>query len=76
MSANKKLQLAQSELQACEAHLAKKESELDLRRSTAIRDGLRVRFRALAQCGWLWTQVGKEGEVVLGIESGMLFQFT
>ncbi|KAJ3793561.1 hypothetical protein GGU11DRAFT_818607 [Lentinula aff. detonsa] len=52
MSANKKLQTAQAELQACEAHLAKKELELDGKRSSAIRDGLRIRFRALGQCGW------------------------
>ncbi|KAJ3981242.1 hypothetical protein F5890DRAFT_1418030 [Lentinula detonsa] len=66
MSANKKLQTAQAELQACEAHLAKKELELDGKRSSAIRDGLRIRFRALAQCGWRWTETGKEVEVVLG----------
>ncbi|KAJ3718591.1 hypothetical protein DFJ43DRAFT_1207341 [Lentinula guzmanii] len=66
MSANKKLQTAQAELQACEAHLAKKELELDGKRSSAIRDGLRIRFRALGQCGWRWSEIGKEVEVVLG----------
>ncbi|KIK68461.1 hypothetical protein GYMLUDRAFT_719545 [Collybiopsis luxurians FD-317 M1] len=69
-SANKKMQAAQAELQACEAHLAKKELELETKRSSAIRDGLRVRFRALGQCGWHWTEVGKEVEVVLGLQLG------
>ncbi|KAK7047813.1 hypothetical protein VNI00_006141 [Paramarasmius palmivorus] len=63
---NKKLQSAQAELQACEAHLALKEKELEVKRTTAVREGLRVRFRALADCGWRWTQVGKEVQVFLG----------
>ncbi|KAJ4490797.1 hypothetical protein J3R30DRAFT_3400058 [Lentinula aciculospora] len=66
LSATKKMQAAQAELQACEAHLAKKELELDGKRSSAMRDGLRVRFHALAQCGWRWTEIGKEVEIVLG----------
>ncbi|KAJ3822088.1 hypothetical protein EV361DRAFT_886251 [Lentinula raphanica] len=66
ISASKKLQAAQAELQACETHLAKKEVDLDSKRSLAIRDGLRVRFRALAQCGWRWSEIGKEVEVLLG----------
>ncbi|THU96049.1 hypothetical protein K435DRAFT_665193 [Dendrothele bispora CBS 962.96] len=64
---NNKLQAAQAELQACEAHLAIKEAELERLRVGAVTDGLRVRFRALAECGARWVEVGKEVEVVLGV---------
>ncbi|ESK83648.1 hypothetical protein Moror_2178 [Moniliophthora roreri MCA 2997] len=63
---SKKLQSAQAQLQACEAHLALKEKELDVKRTSAVREGLRLRFRALADCGWRWTQVGKEVQAFLG----------
>ncbi|KAK7452719.1 hypothetical protein VKT23_012120 [Stygiomarasmius scandens] len=66
-SSNTKLQAAQAELQACEAHLAMKEQELERTRTSAVREGLRVRFRALAECGARWVEVGKEVEVVLGV---------
>ncbi|KAJ8091706.1 hypothetical protein PM082_020941 [Marasmius tenuissimus] len=63
--ANKKLQAAQSELQACEAHLAIKEHELDVKRTGAVREGLQTRFHALSECGHRWAQVGKDVEVYL-----------
>ncbi|KAF9267038.1 hypothetical protein L218DRAFT_856660 [Marasmius fiardii PR-910] len=62
---NKKLQAAQAELQACEAHLAIKERELDLKRSMAVREGLQTRFRALAECGSKWTQIARDVDVRL-----------
>ncbi|KAK0200143.1 hypothetical protein DFS33DRAFT_1456473 [Desarmillaria ectypa] len=64
-SSNKKLQNAQAELQACEAHLAMKEKELDVRRFGAVRDGLIVRSKALTDCGWRWIEVGKHVDSVL-----------
>ena len=60
-----KIAAAQSELQACETHLANKENELALRRTIAVRDGLNVRCQALVQCGWAWTELGKEAIGVL-----------
>ena len=60
-----KIAAAQSELQACETHLATKENELALRRTVAVRDGLNVRCQALVQCGWAWTELGKEAIGVL-----------
>ncbi|KAG7085475.1 hypothetical protein E1B28_003036 [Marasmius oreades] len=62
---NKKLQAAQAELQACEAHLAIKERELDHKRSVAVQEGLQARFRALAECGGRWAQIGKDVTVRL-----------
>ena len=56
-----KLAAAQSELQACEAHLATKERELDMMRTLAVRTGLQVRCKALVECGWQWGEMGKEG---------------
>lgn len=56
-----KLAAAQTELQACEAHLAAKERELELIRVTTIRDGLRIRCSALVECGRVWLEMGKEG---------------
>jgi hypothetical protein len=55
-----KLAAAQSELQACETHLASKESELALKRSAAVRDGLATRAKAMIQCSRVWEQIGKE----------------
>jgi len=40
---------AQTELQACELHLAAKESELE------------ARLKAMVDCGWAWGEVGREG---------------
>ncbi|KAH7886486.1 hypothetical protein F5I97DRAFT_1829119 [Phlebopus sp. FC_14] len=60
-SANSKLAHAQAELQACEAHLAAKEQELELGRLSVARDGLGARCRALIDCGWVWGEMGKEG---------------
>lgn len=60
-----KIAAAQSELQACETHLATKENELAVRRTVAVRDGLNVRCQALVQCGWAWTELGKEAIGVL-----------
>lgn len=56
-----KLAAAQSELQACEAHLASKERQLDLMRTQAVRTGLQARCKALVECGWQWGEMGKEG---------------
>ena len=56
-----KLSAAQSELQACEAHLATKEKELDERRVSAVRCGLEARCKAMVECGWNWGEMGKEG---------------
>ncbi|KAF8346361.1 hypothetical protein F5887DRAFT_108876 [Amanita rubescens] len=55
-----KLSHAQSQLQACEAHLAEKENELGIRRCVIIKAGLDVRFRAMVECGWAWSEIGKE----------------
>ncbi|KAK0441205.1 uncharacterized protein EV420DRAFT_1580263 [Desarmillaria tabescens] len=65
LGANKKLQNAQAELQACEAHLAMKEKELDVKRFGAVRDGLVVRSKALVDCGWRWIEIGKQVDSVL-----------
>ena len=56
-----KLAAAQSELQACEAHLATKERDLDALRKTAFVFGLSARCKALVECGWTWGEMGKEG---------------
>ena len=56
-----KLAAAQGELQACEAHLATKERELDVMRTAAVRSGLAARCKALVECGWTWGEMGKEG---------------
>lgn len=68
-STNKKLQSAQAELQACEAHLALKERELDLKRSAAVKEGLNLRCRALVECGHRWINVGKEMGGALDFDS-------
>ncbi|KAF8152185.1 hypothetical protein B0H34DRAFT_820924 [Crassisporium funariophilum] len=52
--------LLPSELQACEAHLAAKERELEVKRSVAVRDGLGARARAMIDCGWAWGEIGQE----------------
>ncbi|KAJ3846406.1 hypothetical protein EV368DRAFT_89085 [Lentinula lateritia] len=62
----KKLHLAQAELQACEAHLARKKAELEHKRASVICDAFKLRFHALVECGWWWVNIGKEGEVALG----------
>jgi L-alanine-DL-glutamate epimerase-like enolase superfamily enzyme len=54
------LAAAQSELQACETHLASKESELALKRCAAVREGLTTRAKAMIDCGWAWGQLGNE----------------
>ncbi|KAF5319482.1 hypothetical protein D9619_008759 [Psilocybe cf. subviscida] len=59
-STSSKLAAAQTELQACEAHLASKERELEQKRSAAIRDGLGIRMKAMMDCGWAWNELGKE----------------
>lgn len=56
-----KLNVAQSELQACESHLANKERELEVLRLSTIRVGLHARCTALVNCGWSWAEMGKEG---------------
>lgn len=56
-----KLNVAQSDLQACETQLANKERELDAMRLSAIRVGLHARCKAMVECGWAWGEMGKEG---------------
>lgn len=56
-----KLGAAQAELQACESHLAIKEKELDQLRVSAVRHGLEVRCKAMVECGWNWSEMGREG---------------
>ena len=58
---NSKLNLAQTELQACEAHLAERERALSNLRETALVRGLKGRCQAIVQCGWAWAEMGKEG---------------
>ncbi|KAF8633108.1 hypothetical protein AX15_001491 [Amanita polypyramis BW_CC] len=60
-----KLAHAQSELQACETHLAAKERELTIKRCTIVKTGLDVRFRAMIDCGWAWGEIGKEALATL-----------
>ena len=56
-----KLNVAQSELQACETQLANKERELEVLRLGTIRVGLHARCTAMVNCGWTWDEMGKEG---------------
>ena len=56
-----KMSAAQAELQACEAHLAAKEQELNAFRTNTIRSGLQARCKAMVECGWAWGEMGKEG---------------
>ncbi|KAH9981679.1 hypothetical protein BJV74DRAFT_887410 [Russula compacta] len=56
-----KLGAAQAELQACEAHLVVKEKELDQLRVSAVRRGLEARCKAMVECGWNWSEMGREG---------------
>ncbi|RPD53942.1 hypothetical protein L226DRAFT_538821 [Lentinus tigrinus ALCF2SS1-7] len=56
-----KMSAAQAELQACEAHLATKEQELNAFRTNTIRSGLHARCKAMVECGWAWGEMGKEG---------------
>jgi len=60
LPASAKLAAAQAELQACESHLAKKEKELQVARTTALRDGLCIRCNALVECGIAWAEAGKD----------------
>ncbi|KIL63692.1 hypothetical protein M378DRAFT_654257 [Amanita muscaria Koide BX008] len=55
-----KLSHTQSELQACEAHLAAKERDLAIRRNVIVKEGLDTRFKAMINCGWAWGEIGKE----------------
>ncbi|PCH34852.1 hypothetical protein WOLCODRAFT_125114, partial [Wolfiporia cocos MD-104 SS10] len=61
VSVGPKLSSAQTELQACEAHLAMKERELDSLRVSAVQSGLQARCKAMVECGWTWGEMGKEG---------------
>ena len=61
-----KLNVAQSELQACETQLANKEKELEALRLGTIREALSARCTAMVECGWLWSQMGEEGLRALG----------
>jgi len=64
-----KLGLAQAELQACEAHLALKEQDLEKIRVRAVIGGLQRRCKALVECGWMWGEKGKEALRVLETSS-------
>ncbi|KAI6018256.1 hypothetical protein PISMIDRAFT_115110, partial [Pisolithus microcarpus 441] len=69
-SASSKLAHVQAELQACESHLADKERELAVRRIGVVREGLGARCRALIDCGWVWSKMGKQGLRALQSLSG------
>lgn len=71
-SASSKLAHVQAELQACESHLADKERELAVRRISVVREGLGARCRALIDCGWVWSKMGKQGLHALQSLSGSL----
>ena len=58
-SFSSKITAAQTELQACESHLAENERELERHRIHAIRHGLKLRCEALVQCGWVWGEMGR-----------------
>ena len=58
---NSKLNLAQTELQACETHLTEKERMLAQMRESCIAGGLKMRCRALSECGLKWSEVGRIG---------------
>jgi hypothetical protein len=60
-----KLSIAQAELQACEAHLAQHEKELEEKRVEVVRDLFGGRIRVSGVCGEVWVQVGR-GELGLG----------
>ena len=60
LPASHKLATAQAELQACESHLSKKEKELQVARTIALRDGLSIRCNALMECGMAWVDAGKD----------------
>ncbi|KAI5833120.1 hypothetical protein K523DRAFT_413571 [Schizophyllum commune Tattone D] len=64
-----KLNRAQAELQACEAQLALKERELEASRTRVITQGLSIRCKGLADCGYWWLEKGKEGLNILGTGS-------
>ncbi|KAG8945178.1 hypothetical protein FRC04_001157 [Tulasnella sp. 424] len=64
-SSGTKLVIAQSELQACEAHLATKQQELEEMIRSALLDGLEKRCKAMTECGTIWSQKGREGLVAL-----------
>lgn len=57
---NSKLNVAQSELQACETHLAEREQELAKMRQATIVKGLKGRCSALRDCGWKWEEMAKD----------------
>ena len=64
-----KLGQAQAELQACEAHLALKEQDLERVRVRAVIGGLQRRCKALVECGWMWGERGKEALRLLEMSS-------
>ncbi|KAG8898737.1 hypothetical protein FRB99_007193 [Tulasnella sp. 403] len=64
-SSGTKLAIAQSELQACEIHLAEKQRELDDVIRSAVLDGLEKRCNALVDCGNVWSAKGREGLAAL-----------
>lgn len=66
---NVKLSHAQAELQACEAHLALKEQDLERVRVRAVIGGLKRRCKALVECGWIWGEKGKEALHALEMSS-------
>ena len=49
----------------CETHLAAKERESAIKWCTSICAALGARIRALMNCGWVWSEVGKEALRVL-----------
>ena len=59
-TAHPKLTAAQSELLACEAHLATKERELWECRMRTVSEGLSARSTSMVECGRAWGELGNE----------------
>ncbi|KAF4566127.1 hypothetical protein EYR36_011542 [Pleurotus pulmonarius] len=60
-----KLNAAQAELQACEAHLTVKERELEKRRGDVVEQALMGRCRGIIECGQIWVERGQRALSVL-----------
>ncbi|KAF8509481.1 hypothetical protein JB92DRAFT_2946120 [Gautieria morchelliformis] len=71
---NSKITVAQTELQACESHLAESERELERHRLLAIGQGLKLRCEALVQCGRVWGEMGRRALSMVDELSGALPQ--
>ncbi|KAJ7609657.1 hypothetical protein FB45DRAFT_982388 [Roridomyces roridus] len=74
-TSNSKLAAAQTELQACEAHLATKELELRVHRSALVSEGLAQRCHALAECGQRWSEAGRRAVLALPLPFVLLHRY-